>query len=264
MRTVNTRYQSPGLSDFYSSHRLRYSQFYPTERAAFESLDLGPETSILDIGCACGGLGLALNEHCGCTDYTGLEIHAEAARIGHGLVTAFGGRVIAGDILEAQRLLTANDCADSFDLVVSLSALDWNLSVAENVRAAWALVRDGGHLLMSVRLHPDTCLLDLHTSYQPTTPEANEAVEIAPYVVMAVPTAMQFATELGAARVTVFGHGGRPSSTAVTPVDECIFAVAVLAKDSSAASTIFDIRSPIELVDVVREHSANSIIAPDS
>jgi SAM-dependent methyltransferase len=258
MRAVNTPYKSPGLSAFYSSHRLRYSDFYPSERAAFESLDLGPETTILDIGCACGGLGLALNEHFGCTDYTGLEIHAEAARIGHRHVSTFGGRVVGGDVLEAARLLTANDCASSFDLVVSLSALDWNLRVASNVRAAWALVRDGGHLLMSVRLHPDTCLLDLHTSYQPTTPEASEAVEIAPYVVMAVPSAMQFAAELGAAQVTVFGHVGRPSSTAVTTVDECIFAVAVMAKDSSSASTIFDIRSPAELVDVVHEHSANS------
>jgi len=52
------------------------------------------------LGCGCGGLGLALNEHLGCWQYTGLEIHAHAAELGGRLIKRFGERVLAGDVLE--------------------------------------------------------------------------------------------------------------------------------------------------------------------
>ncbi|MDE0973610.1 MAG: class I SAM-dependent methyltransferase [Candidatus Nanopelagicales bacterium] len=120
---MNISYNSPGLSDYYSHNRFKYSHFYPSERLALDLVAPGPTTTILDIGCACGGLGLALNEQFGCWQYTGLEIHAHAAELGGRLVEGFGGRVIAGDGLEGVALL---EPAQTFNLVVSLSAVDWN------------------------------------------------------------------------------------------------------------------------------------------
>ena len=95
-----------------------------------------------------------------------MEIHAQAAELGGNLVERFGGRVIADDVLEGAILL---EPAQTFDLVVSLSAVEWNEQVRENIRAAWKFVADGGVLLMTIRLHPHTCPDEINDSYQSTT-----------------------------------------------------------------------------------------------
>jgi len=87
---MNIRYNNAGLSDYYSHNRFKYDHFYPSERLALELISPGPKTKILDIGCACAGLGLALNEQFGCSQYTGLEIHTGAAEIGGRLVELGG------------------------------------------------------------------------------------------------------------------------------------------------------------------------------
>ena len=229
---MNIRYSDPGLSTFYAAHRSVWEDFYPSERAAFELVEPGPDTSVLDVGSACGGLGLALFERFRCTSYVGIEIHEEAARLGDAAVNSFGGRVLSGDVLEAQAVLANEGLQGVFDLVVSLSALDWNEDVRENVLAAWDLVRPGGHLLMSMRLHPTACLISSAESRQPTTPEVETSNEFAPYVIMSVPGAFAFTRILQPSRVDVFGYWGKPSSTAITPLQECIFAVATVQKST--------------------------------
>lgn len=247
---MNIRYNGPGLSDYYSHNRFKYSHFYPSERLALELVAPGPTTTILDIGCACGGLGLALNEQFGCWQYTGLEIHAHAAELGGHLVERFGGRVIAGDVLEGATLL---EPARTFDLVVSLSALDWNEQIRENIRAAWKYVVEGGVLLMTMRLHPHICLEKIIDSCQSTTPSLGGGSELAPYIIMSVPKAVHFAKSLGATQVDVFGYWGSPSATARTSVKECIFAAAVLRKGLGGNQhTKFVVHSPPSLVEQVR------------
>lgn len=215
---------------------------------AFESLSPEMSTSILDIGAACGGLGLALLERFGCKNYLGLEIHEGAAAIGNEAVSTFGRGVLSGDILDGEQIFESLGLPQEYDLVVSLSALDWNEDVRENVQAAWRHVAEGGKLLMSLRLHPTICLLDLESSYQSTSPEILDGDEIAPYVIMSIPAAIEFAKSLGVARATVFGYWGQPSATAVTTLDRCIFAVAVLEKDSRfSAHNMFAIDWPTSL-----------------
>ena len=250
---MNIRYNSPGLSDYYSHNRFKYNHFYTSERLALEFVAPGPMTTILDIGCACGGLGLALNERFGCWQYTGLEIHAHAAELGGHLVEHFGGRVIEGDVLEGVTLL---EPAQTFNLVVSLSAVDWNEQIRENIRVAWELVADGGVLLMTIRLHPHICLENIRDSYQSTIPLSGGGTEIAPYIIVSVPRAVQFAKSLGATQVDIFGHWGSPSATAQTSVKECIFAAAVLRKGLGANNdTKFVVHSPPSLVEQVKKHS---------
>lgn len=244
---VNIEFRSPGLLEFYRSHRQTFSDLYPSEQAAFEFLAPGPSVSIADLGCACGGLGWALFERFGCKDYTGIEIHADAANEGNKSVAAFGGRVFAGDILQARSLLAQNGRPIQYDLVISLSAVDWNVDVENNVWSAWNLVKVDGHLILSLRLHPTSCLNNMQESFQPTTPESTKADETAPYVVISVEQAVKFATALGASQATVFGKLGKPSTTAVTPVDELFLIVAVLKKGSAGSEPVIDVRSPHEL-----------------
>ena len=250
---VNIEFRSPGLLEFYRTHRQTFGELYPSEQSALEFLAPGPSDSIIDLGCACGGLGWALFERFGCRDYTGIEIHADAAKEGNKSVAAFGGRVVAGDILQAHSLLDHNGRPSEYDLVTSLSAVDWNVDVENNVRSAWSLVKFGGHLVVSLRLHPTSCLNNMQESFQPTTPESTKPDETAPYVVISVEQAVKFATALGASRATVFGKLGKPSATAVTAVNELFLIVAVLEKGSAGSETVIDVRSPHQLRDFIND-----------
>ena len=250
---MNIEFQSPGLLEFYKSHRQTFRDLYPSEKSAFEFLAPDASVSIVDLGCACGGLGWALFERFGCRDYTGIEIHAGAASEGNRSVAEFGGRVLAGDILQARSLLDESALPVQFDLVISLSAVDWNVDVESNARSAWGLVKPGGHLVVSIRLHPTYCLMDIGESFQPTTPGSTTADEVAPYVVISVRQAVEFVTSLGASRVTVFGKVGEPSATAVTPVEELFLIVAVIEKGRVETGTAIDVRSPFQLGEFIED-----------
>ena len=56
----NIVYETKVLSSHYSSNRVAWGQFYPSEKKLLESIDLSSDGSVLDIGCGCGGLGLDL------------------------------------------------------------------------------------------------------------------------------------------------------------------------------------------------------------
>jgi tRNA1(Val) A37 N6-methylase TrmN6 len=55
----------------------------------------------LDIGCGCGGLGLALREKFQVTEYTGVEINSLAARAGRELNPK--AHILSGDFLEISK-----------------------------------------------------------------------------------------------------------------------------------------------------------------
>ncbi len=58
-------YQAGAIGEFYSRYRVSWGQLYPSERAVFEAMQPGSATRVLDLGCGCGGLGLALSERFG-------------------------------------------------------------------------------------------------------------------------------------------------------------------------------------------------------
>jgi hypothetical protein len=69
--TTNIDYKTGWLSEYFSAHRIQWDQFYPSEHTVIEALAPGVESDILDVGCGCGGLGLALRERFGVTRYEG-------------------------------------------------------------------------------------------------------------------------------------------------------------------------------------------------
>ena len=71
----NIKYSSKELVEFYSCSRQRWDEFYPSERWVFDKVagknkKLG---DILDVGCACGGLGIALSNRFMLTSYKGVD-----------------------------------------------------------------------------------------------------------------------------------------------------------------------------------------------
>lgn len=189
-------------------------------------------TTLLKIGAACGGLGLALLNRFGWKNYLGLGINEDAATIANGAVSTFGRGVLSDDILDGGCIFESLGLPQEYELVVSLSAPDWNEDVSENVRAARRHAAESGKLLTSPRLHHAVRLLDFETSTHPTSPEILDGDEIAPYVIMYIRAAIDFAKPLGVARARVLGYREQSSTTTFTKVEGCIFAVSVLKRDS--------------------------------
>jgi 2-polyprenyl-3-methyl-5-hydroxy-6-metoxy-1,4-benzoquinol methylase len=76
----NIEYKSRGIQIYYSCNRSKWEALYPSERWVFTKL-AGSEGflgDVLDVGCACGGLGTALSQKFRLTSYTGVDINRQA------------------------------------------------------------------------------------------------------------------------------------------------------------------------------------------
>ncbi len=81
----NIPYQTDQLARYFARNRVAWPQFYESERVIIDRLNLDRRRTILDIGCGCGGLGLALQEQFGVRAYTGVEINPQAADAGRAM-----------------------------------------------------------------------------------------------------------------------------------------------------------------------------------
>jgi SAM-dependent methyltransferase len=140
--------------------------------------------------------------------------------------------------------------AAEFDLVISLSCIDWNVQFAQMLQAAYRWVKPGGHLLASFRLTSGESLLDMSKSYQYINFEGKREGEIAPYVVLNVGELLRDLLVLRPVSMRGFGYWGAPSPTAVTPVERVGFTVIAVQKDAppGRANTRVDLDLPTELL----------------
>ena len=154
-------YQTNQLARYFALHRVSWSQFYESERNIINRLELGARHSILDIGCGCGGLGLALRDEFGVQKYTGVEINSLAAEKAENLNPK--ASIFCGDFLD----LRENVLRDTdFNVVFSLSCFDWNIKFSDMLAAAWDHVQPGGNLVATFRLTTDAGCDDMKQSYQ--------------------------------------------------------------------------------------------------
>ena len=237
MARRNIEYRTPAIEAYYREHRTRWDHFYESERVVFEKLGLGSASAVLDLGCGCGGLGLALRQRFGVQQYTGVEINRQAAQTAQLMNPT--GRFLRRDMLE----LSAGDLAEeSFDVVASLSCIDWNIQFAEMLVKAYRYVRAGGYFVSSFRLTSAESLIDAQRSYQYVNFQGEKEGEVAPYVILNFGELLGQLKSLAPSRIVGFGYIGVPSSTAVTPVDKVVFAVIAVQKRAAAAQdTLVDI-----------------------
>lgn len=246
----NISYQNKDIAAYFASNRVRWDQFYPSERKVIAALAPAPASRVLDIGCGCGGLGLALAEAFDVHDYTGIEINQAAALAGRTLNP--NARIYAGDVLQ----VGTNELAgQQFDVVFSLSCVDWNVEFEPMFRTAWSKVAPGGSLVATFRLTDAAGCRDIAQSYQYINYEGRKEGELAAYVVLNATELMALFMDLDPAGFHVHGYFGPPSATAVTPYERLCFVACSVRKrspgDAPELASLLDV--PLEIRQPMRE-----------
>ena len=247
--TDNLVYATDAIARYFTQNRVAWSQFYPSERALISTLELGPETRVLDIGCGCGGLGLALRDEFGVQDYTGVEINPPAARAAAQMNPR--ARVLPGDILAVSAGPLAGE---RFDVVFSLSCVDWNVRFTDMLGAAWTHVRPGGYFVATFRLTLDEGCRDMRRSYQFINFEGKHEGELASYVVLNARDLGEQLAMFDPAEIIASGYWGRPSVTAVTPYETLCFVALALRKQNGPVPepTHYRLDLPSEIAEPLR------------
>ena len=130
----------PALAELYEARAQTYAAFGNGAIARRAEQLLPPGGSVLDLGCASGGLLVLLRERAG--HRAGLELSATAAR-----AAAEVADVVVQGALEDPELPFE---ADSFDLVVLADVLEHLADPVAALRRAAGWTRPGGAVLLSV------------------------------------------------------------------------------------------------------------------
>jgi SAM-dependent methyltransferase len=243
----NIVYQTDQLVRYFAHNRVAWAQFYESERVIIERLNLDARRTILDIGCGCGGLGLALRDRFGVTEYTGVEINSLAAKAGRLMNPR--AQILCGDILDLSRSELAER---RFDVVFSLSCVDWNVRFEEMLCAAWRHVESGGSLVATFRLVSTEGCADMSRSYQYINYEGVRSGERAAYIVLDARALMERFKRFDPGEIHAFGYWGQPSATAVTPYERLCFTAFSIRKRTAATGALqLRLELPAEIHDAM-------------
>ena len=249
----NIVYRSEEIARFYGANRDTWDAFYRSERWVFQRVATGRTSglgSVLDVGCAAGGLGRALAERELLTNYTGIDINPQAIEAANrvGGPESTPHTFIAGDLLEAREF-----DGRVFDSVISLSCVDWNVELDRMIDRCWELVAPGGTFILSMRLTDGPGIADIAESYQYVAfgDEVPENAETAPYVVLNVSDtiALLSGREPAPSHILGYGYWGPPSRMARTPFQSVVFAVFAVTRpggqdDDLSDQPLLDLRLP--------------------
>lgn len=254
MSGKNIRYKTKQILEYFSLNRVKWDQFYPSEKWMFERVagSNGQMGRILDVGCAAGGLGLALEERFSLAKYVGVDINIPAIEYANTRRNKYSCpcHFVCGDILT---IVSLQD--DKFDNVFSLSCADWNIATEDIISECWKYVRVGGHFILTLRLTPQQSLFNFSESFQyihfgEGIPEKEEGVEKAPYIVLNVQDALAILTNLRPKpeHIMAYGYWGEPSATARTKYDRLVFtALAVRKGNNDGEGTLGELHLPVDL-----------------
>jgi SAM-dependent methyltransferase len=245
---MNIAYKTTELRDYYQNHRNSWQSFYPSERWIMEHISdvSGSYPSVLDVGCATGGLATALAERFSLGSYLGVDINSaviEHARKTH--ASSPSRQFICGDICQNEVSKSihhqAAEAEHGFSHVFSLSCADFNLEPMKIISNCWKQVRPGGYFVISLRLTPELSVNDISRSYQYISfaeDGGTGSEEIANYVVLNFQDALNLAAGLlpQPANVTAYGYWGSPSAAAVTPYKKLVFGVFAIQKPEVSAT----------------------------
>jgi len=248
MENRNIAYKSRQILQYYRCYRQTWDEFYPSERWVFKRIDseTGRLGDVLDVGCACGGLGAALCERFVLNSYTGIDVNEDCIKWA---ITErplpVPTRFVVGDILEVDNI-------DEYHVVVSLSCVDWNIETNKMIASAWKRVKPRGYFVVSLRLTPEKGMNDMARSYQFINFSGDEEKpEIANYVVLNFKDTLRAVCTLSPPPDFVGGYGywERPSAMAVTPYDRLIFSVFYIRKgaDNSSEGIKTEFSLPMEV-----------------
>lgn len=142
---MNIKYTSDELSLFYKSNRIGWGSLYPSEKFILEKINIDSTAQVLDMGCACGGLGVALEEQYDLNYYHGVDINLKCIEYAKKICP--WGEFENADFLDVYKQYSTD-----YDIGVSLSCADWNVDTKEMLEALFSRIKPGGKLIFSCRL----------------------------------------------------------------------------------------------------------------
>lgn len=249
----NIAYQTDQLARYFTSNRVSWEQFYESERAVIGQLRPDRQQRILDIGCGCGGLGLALRDRFGVEHYTGVEINPLAVDAGRAMNPA--AELLCGDILDLSREILRGKF---YDVVFSLSCVDWNVRFSDMLAAAWGFVAPAGSLVATFRLTIGAGCDDMAQSYQYINCDGRLEGERAAYVVLNAGALLRTLETFNPASIRAVGYWGSPSATAVTPFEKLCFAAFSIQRraDGDTAPARLELGLPTDVKDSIGSRRA--------
>lgn len=234
----NLLLSSEYIVKYFENYRNKYEDFYPSEKWAFEKVNSVANGfgKVLDVGCAIGGLGMALSSHYDVKRYDGIDINQQAIKKANHSKDKYQIPVNfeCDDILN-NKIYKNN----YYDNVISLSCADWNIRTIEIINRCWELVKPGGFFTISVRLTNLNGINDINKSYQILKYNKIEH-EKANYVVFnwKIFLTMIYGLKVKPQEVLGNGYWGKPSSTAVTSYKKLVFSCFVIKKGNKLTSNI--------------------------
>ena len=170
----NIKYKSEELFNYYKKNRVVWSQLYKSERKLLNKLQL-KNKEILDVGCACGGLGDILKKKFNIKTYTGIEIHKKQYNYAKNKYKNF--KFINKDILNF-------NTKKKYDYVISFSCIDWNIDFKKMLNKLTSFVKNNGFIILTLRFTDKKDLISIRESYQYINYNNSKKGEKAAYIVL--------------------------------------------------------------------------------
>ncbi len=205
----------PKVQEFFETARATTAQAYVSEWFFLEA-KLKEGLSVLDIGCAQGGLASVLSEHLCDFSYTGVDVSDEMiarARQKHPRHTFHH--------VSEDDFSTLGDA--TFDLVVVLGILHLHETWRETLKAGWR--HTGGCVITDTREYTGPTIEDKSVSWFKMDFGGGDAEHEAmrlPYIVLNSAEALRAVNEIcdGAVKTSHYGYLHPVSDSAVSPVKE--------------------------------------------
>jgi SAM-dependent methyltransferase len=210
---------NPKLVAFYTTHRCKPEDLYPSERRFLPWLAFHA-TSVLDVGCAAGGFSQIWKHYRQDIVYTGVDLSTKLIEVAQAFFPGSEFRV-------ANPVSGLPFPDNAFDVVQALGWLFWEFDYAKSLEEMWRITRRW--LFFDVRLVSTEA--DVKVGEQRMTfGDEWDGQSITPYLTLAWPYMAQMLLQFNPKTVMGYGYLGKPSSSVVGIKDEICFGVFVLEK----------------------------------
>ncbi len=244
----NKVFETKNLEKYFSKHRIKWKDFYTSEKKIISSINPKKTSKVLDIGCGCGGLGLALKEKFDVINYTGIEINKSSVLTGKKMNR--NGFFLSKDLLDVSE---SEIKKNNFDLVFSLSCVDWNNNYLKMLNKAWEYVNEDGYLIITLRLTKNISINNLRKSYQYINFDGLKKGEKARYVVLNASESFKNLKKFNPSKIVAHGYWGKPSLSAVTKYSKlCFTAIAIKKRKNLVFNKInYNLNLPKDILSVL-------------
>lgn len=214
-KSLAALWSTPGWVEFYETRRGTTQDIYPSEWLFLKDL-LAEGISVLDIGCAVGGLASVLSEHLMRFEYTGVDLSKDMIGRAKQQHPRHRFRVVG----EADLSVLADA---RYDLVVCLGVMHLNRRWRELIAAGWA--RTEQCFLFDLHETSGATVEDETVSYfsVDTLLQTNVPARL-PYNIVNTAEALSTLVDLcaGATGIQHYGYLADASPAAVTPTKQVL------------------------------------------